>query len=97
MKEFAEKFYNSTEWKKCRTAYRKKVGGLCERCLKEGKIVPGVIVHHRIYISPEQIDNPEVTLNFQNLELLCRSCHEQEHSGKVKRYTVDEMGRVSIL
>ena len=30
-----------------------------------------------------------IALNFQNLELLCKKCHEEEHHG-VKRYKVDK-------
>lgn len=39
----------------------------------------GDIVHHKKYISSKNIYNPEVTLNFDNLELLCRDCHNKEH------------------
>lgn len=81
-RDFAIKFYNSKEWKKCREAYKKKVNGLCERWLKEGKYVPGDEVHHKIYLTPENINNPEITLNWDNLELLCASCHSKEHNKK---------------
>ena len=80
MKAFAEAFYNSNAWKECRTAYKKSVGGLCERCLKNGLVVAGDIVHHKIHLTPENINDPAVTLNFKNLELVCRECHALEHS-----------------
>lgn len=92
MREFAKEFYNSRQWKKCRAAYFESVGGLCERCLKAGMFVPGEIVHHKIHIEPETLNDPTVALCFDNLELLCRSCHGMEHSAK--RYYVDEFGRV---
>lgn len=56
---------------------------------------PGVIVHHRIHLTPQNITNPMIVLNWNNLELLCRECHAKEH-GKEKRYTIDELGRVMI-
>lgn len=96
MKEYAERFYSSKAWKECRKAYRKKVGGLCERCLKEGRISAGVIVHHKIYLTPENIHRPEIILNPDNLELLCRDCHAKEHEGRQRRYKVDELGRVIV-
>ena len=46
MSEFNHDFYTTFEWKRCREAYAKSVGGLCERCLKKGLVVPGEIVHH---------------------------------------------------
>lgn len=94
MKEYAERFYSSKAWKECRKAYRKKVGGLCERCLAEGRISAGVIVHHKIYVTPENINRPDIILNHKNLELLCRDCHAKEHDERRRRYTVDELGRV---
>ena len=96
MKPYAAEFYSSTAWKKCRAAYKKKVGGLCERCIKKGKYKAGEIVHHKIYISEKDINNPEITLNFDNLELVCRDCHGAEH-GNTKRYEVDAYGRVTVL
>ena len=95
MKEYAEGFYKSKEWKKCRAAYAKIRGGLCERCLKAGRYVPGEIVHHKIHITPDNIGSPDVTLSFDNLELVCRDCHTAIHTGRdVRRYKVDELGRV---
>ena len=73
----------------------KSVGGLCERCLAHGKIVTGEIVRHKVYITPENINDPNVTLSWSNLECVCRECHEKEHNGIQKRYEVDELGRVT--
>ena len=94
MKEYAESFYKSPAWRDCRKAYLKSVGGLCERCLAKGLYVPGVIVHHKIYITPDNITDPNIVLNFENLELVCRDCHADIHQRKERRYKVDEMGRV---
>ena len=94
MRDFAERFYKSRTWHKCRTAYASSAGGLCEECRKKGLIRAGVIVHHKVNITPENINDPTVTLNFDNLELLCRDCHALKHKG-VKRYKVDELGRIT--
>ena len=93
MAKFSQSFYNSAAWKKCRSAYIKQAGGLCERCKAKGLIVAGDAVHHKIYITPDNITDPNITLNPNNLELLCRSCHEIEHRRR-RRYTVDKYGRV---
>lgn len=94
MQEYAERFYKSKAWQSCRLSYVKAVGGLCEECLKQGRYNPGVIVHHKVHITPENINSPEVTMNFDNLELLCRDCHGAEHGRVNKRWKVDELGRV---
>ncbi len=94
MKPWAEAFYKSQQWKACRASYMKRVGGVCERCWEKGRIRPAVIVHHKVYITPENIRDPSVTLNHANLEALCRECHEAEHRHEKRRYTVDALGRV---
>ncbi len=54
---WAIKFYKSKAWRKCRTAYQINKHHLCERCGD-----PGEEVHHRIPLTPENINNPEITL-----------------------------------
>lgn len=68
------RFYNSPQWKKVRQAYKLYRHYICERC---GGI--GYFVHHKAYLNKSNIFNPEVTLNFDNLELLCKDCHNKEH------------------
>jgi len=36
-------------------------------------------VHHKTYISPANINDPNITLNWDNLEALCATCHQREH------------------
>ena len=78
----------------CAKGYRKKVGGLCERCMKKGLIVQGEEVHHKIKLTPENLKNPDIALNWKNLELLCKNCHMEEHKGT--RWRVDKDGRVEL-
>ena len=96
MREFAEGFYKSKRWQECREAYAKSQGYLCERCRAKGIIRKGEIVHHKIHLSPENINDPSVTMNFNNLQLLCRDCHAITHK-PAKRFKVDELGRVTAL
>lgn len=102
MKDYAAKFYKSNAWKQCRLNYFKSVGGLCEQCLKKGLFVPAVIVHHKIHINEVNINNPNITLDHNNLEALCRDCHKQEHpefGGKKlkKRYIIGKNGEIFPL
>ncbi|MBQ8737804.1 MAG: HNH endonuclease [Bacteroidaceae bacterium] len=93
MKDYAERFYKSRKWQAVARTYKKSVGGLCEVCKSKGLIKAGDIVHHKVHISPDNIDDPEITLSWDNLQLVCRDCHAAIHSGK--RYTVDSFGRVT--
>lgn len=93
MKEFAEQFYQSRQWKQCRAAYIKSVGGLCEDCLKKGIYTPGKVVHHKETLTPQNIDDPLITLSWGNLKLVCQDCHAKEHT-REKRYKFDLVGRI---
>lgn len=97
MKDYATQFYKSRTWRKTREAYAKSKGGLCERCLAKGLYNAGEIVHHKKHISPDNITDPNILLNWDNLELVCRECHAQEHIAIKKRYTIDEAGRVTAI
>lgn len=94
MQKFAESFYYSPAWKSTRVAYAKSKGGLCERCLARGVYRAGEIVHHKIHLTPTNIYDPSITLNWDNLELLCREHHAEAHKPG-RRYKVDKMGRVT--
>ena len=96
-REFAKQFYHSQAWKNTQAAYVKQAGGLCERCLRNGLITAGVIVHHKIHLTPDNITNTSIALNADNLELLCRDCHAAMHQKKIKRYKVDASGSVIAL
>lgn len=78
-KEYAKAFYKSKAWLDCRAGYISSVDCLCERCLSAGRYVPGYIVHHKQYITPDNINDPNITLNWNNLEYLCHECHNKEH------------------
>ena len=93
---FSRGFYNSKTWQKTRNAYYKYRNGLCEECLAKGLYVQGEIVHHKIEIDPVTIHNPEVSLNPENLELLCRDCHAEMHKSyqKGRRFVIGMNGEV---
>jgi 5-methylcytosine-specific restriction endonuclease McrA len=82
MREFAKRFYKSSAWQKCRASYIASVHGLCERCTASGMIVPGKIVHHKIYLNERNINDASVTLNHEHLEYLCQDCHNIEHMAR---------------
>lgn len=93
--KFAEAFYSSGAWQTCRTSYAKSKAWTCERCGGAG-----AQVHHKIRLTPANLSNPEIALNWHNLELLCDECHKAEHKKrekkKPKRYAVAEDGRLLI-
>lgn len=98
MKEYAEGFYKSKAWQKCRASYIKSVGGLCEDCLAKGIYKSGDIVHHIEHITPQNITNTSITLDWNNLRYVCRDCHAKEHNNKPnRRYQINDDGSVVIV
>lgn len=75
--DFATAFYNSRVWKKCRSAYiaeRMIVdGGLCEECHTN----LGYIVHHKTTLTENNINNPNISLNHDELKFVCKKCHDE--------------------
>jgi len=96
MKPYAECFYKSKAWQDCRDNYLKSVGGLCEICLSNGIYNVGEIVHHKKPITPTNINDPAITLNHDNLQLLCREHHAAMHTNNQRRYTIDDKGNVLV-
>ena len=89
-----EAFYTRRAWRSCRASFLKERGGLCEICLSKGLIVPAVHVHHKTPITPENLDDPKITLDHSNLMALCESCHAEQH--RKRRWRCDAMGHVAL-
>ena len=77
MQEWAKEFYKSKAWQKCRANFLLSRHCICERCSSAA-----IIVHHKTYLNQTNINDPNVTLNWENLEALCKDCHNKEHMGK---------------
>lgn len=103
-KPFARKFYSSKQWQDCRNEYMKRRAHLCENCLRKGIYKPAEIVHHKIELDPVTIERPEIALSFDNLEAVCRDCHNEYHDNRgrwakvnaEKRRKRDEANRYQI-
>jgi 5-methylcytosine-specific restriction endonuclease McrA len=97
MKEYAEKFYKSKQWQIARETAIKRDRYLCVDCLRRDMVTPAEEVHHIIELTPENINDPSISLNLDNLVSLCRECHKARHGNRdPRRYKVDELGRVVI-
>jgi 5-methylcytosine-specific restriction endonuclease McrA len=79
-KKFSKKFYASKQWKDCRESYIVSIDKLCEICLIDGKLKPGKELHHIIEITPNNINDVNITLNWSNLIYLCHKCHDKFHN-----------------
>lgn len=72
------RFYNSNDWRTLSLRYTQDKGYKCERC---GAIATDV--HHKKAIQTDK--GWELRLDYDNLELLCKSCHNEQHERFMKR------------
>ena len=79
-----QKLLNSPRWKLLRAAVFRRTNGLCEMCMKEGFITPGVDVHHiRPVEQAKTVEGPDGMrarcYDPNNVMLLCVPCHIKTH------------------
>jgi 5-methylcytosine-specific restriction endonuclease McrA len=82
-------FYKSDSWRAARELKIVTVNGLCERC---GAI--GIEVHHKNRLSIHNVNDTAISLSQDNLELLCRDCHNKEHKRFSKEVKFDNEGNL---
>lgn len=103
-KDWAVAFYHSPAWKHNRKAYMERTIDtpfglvppfMCERCYQNGKLKPAKVVHHVIHLNPQNINDPNISLSFDNFQRLCQDCHAAVHTGyEPPRYSFDADGNV---
>lgn len=82
-------FYKSETWKLAREIKIRKVDCRCERC---GGI--GIEVHHRHRLTVDNVEDTSISINPDNLELLCKDCHNKEHRRFSKEVQFDDDGNL---
>jgi len=105
MSRLTYEFYQTRAWRVLSKQFKRQSNGLCAICLRNGDVVKGEIVHHIIPLTDKNMNDPSISLNPMNLEMVCRQCHAKEHEAiyeaqsvrkKGRRYTIDESGRVEL-
>ena len=93
-------FYGTSRWINCSHAYIKSVGGLCERCLERGVYTPAEMVHHRVHLTPDNVHDESIALDWSNLEAVCCKCHAEIHAAdrvRSGRWALDKDGRIERM
>lgn len=101
-KGFSYRFYHSTDWERAREQALQRDGYLCKHCLAHGVETPAVMVHHISELTPANINDPNATINLDNLVSLCDLCHKKAHGwarqgGTRQGLAFDEYGNLILL
>lgn len=73
-RDFAVAFYKSQEWSKVRQYVLMRDKYKCQKCNR-----PAQEVHHIKHLTPDNIWDPWIALNPDNLISLCKACHFDQH------------------
>lgn len=76
--EFAKSFYKSKLWQEVRESILKRDNYLCQT---KGCYNPAEEVHHKTKLTPENINDTNISVNPSNLISLCAECHKAIHLG----------------
>jgi hypothetical protein len=78
-----QSFYASSKWRNFRMGLileRIKDGGvICEKCSSLILNQIDIHAHHKIELTPENVNDYSISLNPLIVELICRNCHDKEH------------------
>lgn len=83
------RFYKSILWQVARELKIREANGKCERC---GAL--GEDVHHKTRLTVQNVMYTSISLNQDNLELLCKKCHNAEHKRFSKEKEFDDDGNL---
>lgn len=61
------------DWERLRRMFLRR-NPMCAECKRQGIVRPAEEVHHKQSIE----DRPDLRLNWENLEALCKPCHSRE-------------------
>lgn len=77
-----KQFYTGKPWRDLSHTLKIQRGGKCERCgftVVEKADWVKLIGHHKIELTEANISDPNISLNPDNVEIVCIDCHNKSH------------------
>lgn len=84
-----QRVYQTQRWQKLRLFYLSE-HPLCEICEENGIIKDAIDVHHKVSFVGKGEDTPFYAFNYNNLQALCKECHQKEHNPTSIPYDIED-------
>ena len=72
-------FYCSGSWRDLSYNLKIKFKGKCNRCGEVLTDFSRLIGHHKVELTEDNVDDPNISLNPELIEVVCDKCHNREH------------------
>jgi predicted kinase len=72
-------FYCSKPWRDLSYRLKIEAKGRCSRCGEVIEDFSQLIGHHKIELTEDNVDDPNISLNPIHIEIICFNCHNKEH------------------
>jgi hypothetical protein len=72
-------FYSSKAWRDLTYILKYERGARCERCGYRPPHFSRLIGHHRIELNESNVGDAGISLNPDNIEIICITCHNKKH------------------
>lgn len=72
-------FYCRKPWRDLSYKLKIESKGICNRCNKSVLDFKYLIGHHKVELTEDNVDDPNISLNPDLIEIICHDCHNKEH------------------
>ena len=77
---WAARLYNSKAWRDLRRRLIIEAQYKCTICGANHLLDPHHLIgHHQCVLTPNNVNDPAISLNPDNVEIICKQCHDQMH------------------
>ena len=78
-----QRFYGTKAWQDLRMVRIMQEHGHCQRCGKDfSDDLSQLIAHHKEHLTPQTLSKPDIALNPDNVEIVCKKCHAYYHEDR---------------
>jgi hypothetical protein len=74
------RFYNSRTWRNFSKLLKTENNYMCYKCNKIELSTKNLIAHHKIELTEDNVDDVDVSLNKNNIDIICFYCHNRIHN-----------------